>query len=335
MDKYEKLEKKLNISKETEIFIPVYSEDMFVELKVGNKDEFYNLSCVEDIAFTYFDKLYNTSLDTITFGVIDENYLSYLKDNNLEDSNFIRQKYIKEMSIEERKKYWKKNDYNYGYDFGILPLIFENSEYKDVENTADANYNFKLSEENIKKIRKSICDTFNQFKEKGTEYHLLEKNIFISPYILNLELYNNESVIDKLFDYGVCMLNNDYVSILKEFETQTIDATEPLDFFGILIMYRYEVPPSITKEYIKIAQGSPVNAPDVDIDLIDEVLQTDIDIKFELLTSNLIYPETIDDVIKEFIEVVVHQAIQKIQAEETLTNDIANHCKKTKKKKKK
>lgn len=335
MNKYEKLAKKLNISKDKEIFVPVYSEDLFVELGLGNRDEFYDLTCVEDIAFEYFENLQNTSLEKITFGVIDEEYFKYLEENSINDTVLNRQQYVKDLSDEKRKYLWHKNDYNFGYDFGILPIIVENTNYDAENNTDKTIYNFKLSKNSIKAIRKSILSTFNNFKEEGTEYHLLEKNIFISPYLIDLKEYTDENVVDKIFDFGISILNKDLFIPLKEFNFQTIDTCEPLDFFGILIMYRYEVPCTISRDYIRIAQGSPINAPNVDVDFIESILQNDIDVNFELLTINLIYPEAINAVIKDFISTIVQQVVEKMESYEDKMNTISGHCKKSEPKKNK
>lgn len=335
-DKFSKIRKSLNLSKANEIFIPMYSEELFVALGKGNRDDFYDLTCVEDIAYEYFESLKDTTLEKITFGVIDEEYLEYIRENNLEDNKLTQKNYVTNLSKKKRNESWIKNGYNHGYDFGILPLIFENNNFdQDQKKSKAAKYNFVLTDEARNKIKKSILKSFLEYKEEGVCYNITDNDIFISPYLVRLIDYEDESVVNDLFDVGVAELDDEDVYNIKEYNTQEIDADMPIEFFGVLVLFKYEVPPTITKEYIEITKNSAMNVPDINVEEIENILETQIDITHELLTVNLIYPNAIDSVIEEFMNVLAKQVISKINTYDDKMNTMAGHFKSDKKGKKK
>lgn len=340
MKKYERLIKKLNISKETELYIPVFSEEAFLACGMGNKNDFYDLDCVEDMAFGYLLNLQETTLEKVIFGVIDEDYFKYLKDNGLTDTKQNREDYIKNLSPEKRQALWEKNEYNYGYDWGIIPIILENTSYENLskgKEPQDVKYEFSLNDLQKQQIQKSIWETFNKYNQNGLKYNIKQKDVYVSPYLVPLQNFSDDDLIDELFDAGCDEFHG--ITTKKDASklSQTIKKEKSLDFFGIFVMYRYQVPFEIDNDYIERAKQTTVNNPDINIDEIETILSSSINITFDLLTSNLIYSESIPNVIAEFIEILVQQIDKKSNALNAMNESIVGHCKKreTKDKKKK
>lgn len=338
MKKYERLIKKLNISKETELHVPVFSEETFLACKMGNINDFYDLECVEDMAFKYLLNLKDTTLEKVTFGVIDEEYFKYLLDNGLDETKQNREDYIKNLSPEKRQALWEKNEYNYGYDWGIIPIILENISYENLskgKEPQDVKYEISLNDLQKQQIERSIWETFNQYEQNGLKYNIKEKDIYVSPYVIPLQDFSNDELIDELFDSGCNELHGSKNKKDTSKLTQIIKKEKSLDFFGIFVMYRYQVPFTIDNNYIERAKQMTVNNPDIDIDKIESILSSSINVTFDLLTSNLIYSESIPNVIAEFIEILVQQIDKKTNALNTMNESIAGHCKKKEKNDKK
>lgn len=327
MNKFEAIKKQLNISKDTQINVPIYDENTFVELKLGDKDDFLDLPCIEDIAYEYFVNLESTTLNTIKFKVIDKNYLNYLKKKNLTNSIVNLNNYIKNIDEKDNEKLWKKYEYNYGYDWAVLPLIFENKGF--LEHSCE--YNFTVSDKSFIDIRKILYNSFKNYNEDNITFGIDENDIYVSPYILRIPDFNNDDIIDELFDDGCKYLHDNVRNIDKSKSIQKIDIKTPLDFYGIFIMYRYKVPNTIDKAYIEKAKVTTMNRPDLDVYSIEKILANDIDIIFESLTMNLLYPESFPAAISGFAEVITEQINTKMQTMESMNNLIAGHCKKNKK----
>jgi hypothetical protein len=330
MDKYQKLAKKLNISKEKEITIPVYSEDLFAKLNIGEQDDFYTLTSVEDIAYNYFTNLKDTTLNQIKFGVIDDEYLTYLKKLNIQDSISERQNYINSLSNKKLLSLWEKNDYNYGYDYGILPIILVPEQ--DIEE--NASYNFKLSGNVVQKIKNSIFKTLSVVNKDNTEYKVLKENIAVSPYIIKLSDYEDDNILNKVFDYCVDVIDNNEPQEINNFKTQV----EELDFFGIFIVYRYNVPFVITRDFIEASQKNVTPAFNFEYDYLSTLLKDNVSIDFNILTENLIYKETIEQVIKDVLTLSTKYFLEQLDTVDEKVKNMSMHCKvkdKNKNKKKK
>lgn len=338
MKKNTLLAKKLKISGEKNIFIPVYTEESYTKCKVGTIDDFYGLPCVEDIAYQTFLDLEGTSLESITFCVIDENYFKYLEENNLEDSNVTRENYCASLTNEEREILWKNNNYNEGYDWGVLPIIMENPSYiklKQGETPEDSISNYALSYKTIEILKDNIYESFKQCNEEGVSYNIEKNDIYVAPYILKTPNFNNDALIDILFDEGVCALHGDELTINSKMSTQEMKKEEPIGFFGVFVLYKYQVPNVIDINYIENAKESTINLPSLDVEAIEKAMEEDIDITFELLTLNIVYPEYIEEAINEFKKYCLEKITEKVEALDTMNDMVSNHCKTNDKKKKK
>ena len=175
---FENMIKKLKMEKVQELDIIYYSKEAFLKCKCGTEADYYDTISPEDIAYDYITELKNNPLKKVIFGVIDDEYFKYLKDNNLVDNNDERIRYCQNLSDTKRKQLWKKNDFNLGYDFGILPFIMLNPDPDKNEIT-----NYCLSDITIEKIKKIVINNFNNYRENT--FDLKIKDVYISPYILN------------------------------------------------------------------------------------------------------------------------------------------------------
>lgn len=335
MSKMKLLEKKLKISQETNIFLPVYSEEAFLACGLGKINDFYDMPCVEDIAYSTFESLKNTNLQSITFGVIDEEYFGYLEENNLEDSNTTRTEYCASLNDTNRQKLWENNGYNEGYDWGVIPVILENPTYTKNDEPSDIMCNYSLSKEAIEKIKESLAESFRKCSEDGITYNVNKDSFYVAPHILSTSEFEDDDLIDIFFDEGVRTLKGEDIKKSEIESIQEMDKEEPIAFFGIFVLYKYEVPNKITLNYIENAKETTINFPTLDVDYIENTMEDDIDITFELLTLNIVYPEYIDGAIEEFKEYCLIKLTEKAKALETMNDLVAGHCKTKDKKNKK
>lgn len=334
MKKLDLLRKKMKLSGDTSLIVPVFSEETYVKCKIGSVDDFYGMPCVEDMANEIFYELNDIPLEKIIFGAIDEDYFQYLSKHKLLDNATTRNNYITSLSESQKKLLWSKSEHSKGYDWGIIPIIIENNTYIK-KNPDDVSYDFMLTQETISQLKETIFESFNRCeKEDNVIYNIKKDKMYIAPYIIDVNNYNNDQIVDELFDEGIECIENKKSTINYKYSQQYLSKETPLAFFGIFFMFEHPVPYDITKEYIENAKETTINRPLLDVNLIEKILSEDINVVFELLTLNVIYLEYVNDAIEKFRRFCIEKIEENANTLKNMNNLINSHCK-TKPKKKK
>lgn len=328
----DKLAKQMKKNSVHELDAILFGMDYFINNGYGTKEDYFNIKSPEDIAFEYINELQNVPLNKVKFAIIDDEYIEYLNKNKFKDTDEIRTKYAHELSDEKRNELWVKNEFDYAYDWGFLPLVVVNPD----PDKKDSETSYVLSNATTNKIKKLIHKEFKDYNEDGITYDIPLNDFYVSPYLFNIDDLEDVEIATFLFEQGEAKLHGEKVKIEKNKVKQNFYQDEPFALLGIMVVYRYKVPCILDTNYFEKEKYKTIDLPDLPNEEIHELIHEEFKYDFDIMTRCLIYYEEFDEVIQDFTQAIAEAVEMKLDAIDKfaeIDNKHTMHTNSTKKRK--
>ncbi len=236
----------------------------------------------------------NSNINSFEIFVLDDDFIDYLKKNNLQDDLKTRLRYIEEHPYRDYKQSFVNSVYSEIIEPAILPIVIQNEKFENkiFDIHLLDSMRKQLSEYLEIVVNDSTADPI--FEGKYTKKIWISNNIFD----LNKEIFENEA------DFIAEVLYANNFGISDKFKKLRFDSQNEFITAFIYVIAINKVPRVVTKEFIynTYLNNESITNFELNIDEIGNIISNELYPPMDTMTNYLIMPEEIDDVVKDWYD---------------------------------
>ena len=263
------------------------------------------------------------TLDTVEIFIIEDDYIKFLKDNTLTDNADSRLKFIE---LNERRDYnqvFINSPYSEMIDPAILPVALYN------EKSENKNFQFLILDETRKQLSEYLEIIVNNNSAADPVFNGSNvKKVWVSNNIFSL----NEKIFDNEKDFVDEVLYASNYGISDRYKRLRFEKDFVFTMGFIYVIAINKIPRVVTRDFAKNLSSNEEDIInyEINIEKIEEIIANPNNPQAFVLTNFLIYPNEINDVVDNWLNVMADGIVEQLKAVDKM-NDITNtHTKRRK-----
>ena len=301
---------------------------------MANIEQLFLLDCKREENFEYDDDINlcqevvnyfeDSKVDAVEIFVLDDEYINYIKKNNLKDNLITRKEYV---TFNEQKDYidlFARSRFSEIIDTAVIPLAIFN------ENSENKQFDFRITDDKRKQISDYLSILLNNNSAANPVFGGTDiKMIYVNDYILRPDerIFEDEN----LFIDEILYANN--YGITKKYKTLSFYQNAIFTMGFIYVISINKIPRIIDRQTAKtfLSSTDSIFNTKIENDKICEILLKEEDKQIYPIANYLIYPEELEEVINGWLDEMSKQIKQQEDNLKKLEDIKKNHTKKGKK----